>query len=69
VICPEIIYRPRSDATPEAELSVLVAIYTYVLFNSQAQRGDPHDLTNNSTQECTTSQDKKGKADADIHGN
>jgi hypothetical protein len=44
---PSIVYRP--DATPEAELNVLANVYRYVLFNSQAKRGGPHDLTNQTT--------------------
>jgi hypothetical protein len=44
VNCPEVIYRSHSGATPEAELSALTAIYRYVLFSSQARKGDPHDL-------------------------
>jgi hypothetical protein len=45
----QIIYTPRPDATPQAELSALVAVYRYVLFNSQAKKGDPHELTNDLT--------------------
>jgi hypothetical protein len=46
---PSIVYRP--DATPEAELNALANVYRYVLFNSQARRGGPHDLTNQTTTE------------------
>jgi hypothetical protein len=46
-----VVYRPRESATPEAELSALAAIYTFVLFNSQSTRGGPHDLTNKTTTE------------------
>ena len=67
--CPEVIYRSRPDATPEAELGALTAIYKFVLFGSQASKGGPHDLTNDSTEECTTRQDKKGMQNADLHGN
>jgi len=49
VNCPEVIYHPRIDATPETELSALTAVYRYVLFGSQARRGDLHDLTNSSS--------------------
>ena len=50
---PRITYTPRADATPEAELSALAAIYTLVLSNSQAKRGGTHDLTNESIKvEC-----------------
>jgi hypothetical protein len=44
---PSIVYRP--DDTPEAELNVFANVYRYVLFNSQAKRGGPHDLTNQTT--------------------
>ena len=46
-----ITYATRQDATPEGELNALVAVYRFVLFDSQARRGDPHDLTNCSTEE------------------
>jgi hypothetical protein len=48
---PRIIYTSRPDATPEAELDALAACYRYVLFDSQARRGGPHDLTNKTTTE------------------
>ena len=48
---PSIVYRPREDATPEAELDALAACYRYVLFSSQERRGGRHDLTNNTTTE------------------
>jgi hypothetical protein len=63
-----ITYTPRSDAKPEAELDVIAAIYKFVLFDSQANKGGPLDLTNDSTKECMTRQDKKGMQDADLHG-
>jgi hypothetical protein len=50
---PRITYSVRSDATPETELSALTAVYRYVLFDSQAKRGDPRDLTRGSTAEMT----------------
>jgi hypothetical protein len=65
---PRIVYRARHDATPEAELAGLVAIYKFVLFDSQASKGGPDVLTKNSTQEDTASQDMKGKENAHIHG-
>jgi hypothetical protein len=46
-----IMYQSRPDATPEAELDALATCYRYVLFDSQATRGGPHDLTNNTTTE------------------
>jgi hypothetical protein len=63
-----IMYVPRPDATPESELNTLVAVYKLVLFDSQTRRGDLNDLTDNSTKKQTTRQEKKGKENADIHG-
>jgi len=48
---PCITYTQRSDATLEAELNALANVYRYVLFDSQARRGGPHDLTNKTTTE------------------
>jgi hypothetical protein len=48
---PRIAYTSRPDATPEAELNALANVYRYVLFDSQARRGGPHDLTNKTTTE------------------
>lgn len=47
----QIVYVPRSDATPEAELDALAACYRYVLFNSQGSKGGIRDLTSNMTTE------------------
>jgi hypothetical protein len=65
---PHIAYIFRPGTAPDAELSALTAVYKFVLFDSQASKGGPHDLIKNPTEECTTSQDKKGKNSADIHG-
>jgi len=54
-----VVYQSRADATPEAELSTLAAVYRYVLLDSQARRGDPHDLTNDSTAEITKNGPRK----------
>ena len=63
---PRIVYRPREDATPEVELKALANVYRYVLFNSQARRGGPHDLTNKTTTEHvgkrTTEQTEREKS-------
>jgi hypothetical protein len=48
-----IVYRPRPDATAEGELRCLAEIYKFILFDSQAKRGDPHDLMNGPTTEMT----------------
>jgi hypothetical protein len=63
-----ITYAPRPDATPEVELSVLAAVYKFVLFDSQANEGGPHDLTSDPTKGCATRQDKKGMQNADLYG-
>jgi hypothetical protein len=63
-----IIYRPREDATPEAERNALASVFRYVLFDLRATKGDPHDLTSHLTKECTTRPDKKGMQNADLHG-
>ena len=64
---PHITYVARPNATPETELSALLAVYKFVLFDSQAKRGGLHDLTNESTEKRTTGPGKKGKDNADIH--
>jgi hypothetical protein len=43
-----VVYTPHSDATPESEASALAAVYKFALFDSQARRGGPHDVTSNS---------------------
>jgi hypothetical protein len=42
-------YTPHPETTLEGELSALAAVYKFVLFDSQANRGGSHDLTNDST--------------------
>jgi len=42
---PHITYTPSDEVTTEAELAALVAIYKFVLFDSQASKGGQHDLT------------------------
>jgi hypothetical protein len=64
-----ITYTPHPGITPEGEVSALAAIYKFVLFGSQTSKGGPDDLTKDSIKECTTSQDKKGTQNADLHGN
>jgi hypothetical protein len=61
---PNITYTPRPNASPEAEISALAAIYRFLVL----EKGDRNDLIGTSTKECATSQDKKGKENADIHG-
>jgi hypothetical protein len=60
---PRILYTPRPGATQEAELSALANVYRYVLFDSQARRGGPYDLTSGSTKKWTTKprNERKGK--------
>ena len=65
----EIFYHPRSDATPEAELSALAAVYEFALRSKNAAAPEPddchdanlarkerraHDLTDASTKELST---------------
>jgi hypothetical protein len=63
---PRITYVARPNATPEAELAVLASVYKFVLFDSQARRGGPHDLTNKTTTEHvgkrTTEQTEREKS-------
>jgi hypothetical protein len=66
---PRITYVARPDTTLEAELDALAAVYKFVLFDSQVRKGDPNDLTNGPTKKRITGLDKKGKDNADIHGN
>jgi hypothetical protein len=63
-----ITYVGRPNATAEAELSALVAVYKFVLFDSQVSKGGPDVLTKNSTQEDTASQAMKGKENANLYG-
>jgi hypothetical protein len=62
---PRITYTPRPNASPEAEISALAAIYRFLVL----EKGERNDLTGTSTKECATSQDKKGNENADLHGN
>jgi hypothetical protein len=57
------IYSSRPDAAPEAEVNALSNVYRYVLFDSQARRGGPHDLTSGSTKKWTLKprNERKGK--------
>jgi hypothetical protein len=55
-------YTPHSDATPERELDALAAVYKFVLFDSQANQGGPHVLTNKATTTAEgVGKDKKGQ--------
>jgi hypothetical protein len=64
----QIAYTPHAGTTPEAELNALAAVYKFILSDSQASKGGSHDLTNDSTKECMTSQAKKGQDNANLHG-
>jgi hypothetical protein len=33
-----VIYRPRADATPKSELSALVAVYRFIIFDCHAKK-------------------------------
>jgi hypothetical protein len=54
-----IIYRPRENATVQGEADTLAAVYKFVLFDSRARRGYPHDLTNGSTAEMAKNGPRK----------
>jgi hypothetical protein len=43
-------YSPRSDASPETQVSVLATVYRFAL-DWHAKKGGPHDLTNHRTTE------------------
>ena len=58
-----ITYATRQDATPEVELNALAAVYRFVLFDSQAKRGDPHDLTNDPPSEMTNNGPRKTESE------
>ena len=52
----KVVYRPRADATPESELSAVVAAYCYVIFDCHesekgARRGAP-DAAKESANDC-----------------
>jgi hypothetical protein len=50
-------YTPRPNATPEAELDALVSVYRFLLL----EKGDRHDLSNESATEAEgANQGKKG---------
>jgi hypothetical protein len=54
-----ITYTPRPDATPEAKLDALAAVYKFVLFDSQASKGGLHDLTDDSTSKTVKNEPQK----------
>jgi hypothetical protein len=39
---PPIVYRPREDATPEAELKALAAVYRFILVDCHAKKMAAH---------------------------
>jgi hypothetical protein len=73
---PSIMYTPRPDATPEAELSALAAVYEFALRSKNAAALEPdnrhdvnlagegrraHDLTEASTKELSTRKARQTK--------
>jgi hypothetical protein len=56
---PRLTYTPHPDATPEAQLKVLANVYRYVLFDSQASKGGPHDVATDGRKQKV--QGKKGQ--------
>ena len=71
----QIIYHPRSDTTPEAELSALAAVYEFALRSKNAapesddchdanlagKERREHDLTDASTKELSTRRARQTK--------
>jgi hypothetical protein len=57
-------YKPAPDDCARA-----LGLLLQTSFNSQTSKGGSDDLTADSTKECTTRQAKKGKENADVHGN
>ena len=69
---PSIIYMPRPDATPEAELDTLASVYAFVLRCAEARRAE--EKQNAAGVTSTDGDDKKGRSADDfragttIHG-
>ncbi len=62
-----IVCRP-SQISPEEAARLRSAAWSFVFQCWNAKKGEQHDLTGSSTKECTTRPDKKGKDNADLHG-
>ena len=65
---PRIVYTQCRGTSPQDERDALCAVLKFVLFDSQANKGGSHDLTGDTTKECTARPDKKGTQNADLHG-
>jgi hypothetical protein len=59
VISARTVYRPQTDATAHQELEALTAVYRFILFDSEASKGGPHDLTNNGITETVKNGPRK----------
>ena len=52
-----ITYTPRAGATPEDEMNALAAVYRFLII----EKGDAHDLTNQTLARAEGVNDKKGQ--------
>jgi hypothetical protein len=55
-----IVYTSHSGTT-EAELSALAAVYKFVLFDSQASKGGPHDVATNGRKQKVQGKTRKDR--------
>ena len=65
---PQVAIRLLLGITPEQARDARVRAWAYVFQSWYTKKGVQHELTKNSTRECTRP-DKKGNNDADLHGN
>jgi hypothetical protein len=57
-----------SSSSPEQDRDTRARAWAFVFESWHTKKGDHHDLTSDSTKNPTTSTDKKGTGNADIHG-
>ena len=65
---PRTVMRPNPRITPEQARDARARAWAYIYQCWHANKGGPHDLTNHPTKECTTRPGKKGRENADLHG-
>ena len=65
---PHVVVPGPSGITLEQTRDARARAWAYVFQCWHTKKGEQHELTNDSTRECTRP-DKKGNDDADIHGN
>jgi hypothetical protein len=64
----DIVVKPLSGISPEQARDARARAWAFVFQCWHAKKGEQHDLTKDSTKECTTRPDKKGMQNADLHG-